>query len=109
MPSGSGDDDVLGVRAANAPRRAPSAGATVKLDRGAYPVIESAAASQPIGARATATAVAVDASDPLFHEAGVEATVLRADEPHEILIPLELHAPHGVERYRLTLRLELTR
>ncbi len=102
------DEDVLGI-GFQAPRRSTgAAGATVKIDRGAVSVLERTEVATS-HARATATAVAVDESDPLFNEVGIEPTVLRPGDPQEILVPLEFRTPQGSQRYRLTIRLEVSR
>jgi hypothetical protein len=111
------EDDVLDV-ALNAPLK-PTArpGATVKLDRAELPIIAATPApagtpapifrDSPATTAASATLVAVASTDALFQEPGVEPTVLRPNDPQEILVPLEVHSKHGVERYRLTIRLEI--
>jgi signal recognition particle receptor subunit beta len=104
----SADEDVLGI-GFEAPRRSSgSMGATVKLDRGAVSVLERTETDRS-HAHASATAVAVDETDPLFNEDGVEPTVLRPGDPQEILVPLELRTALGIQRFRLTIRLEVSR
>lgn len=106
--SSSADEDVLGI-GFEAPRRSPSAmGATVKLDRSAVSVLERSDADRA-HAHASATAVAVDENDPLFNEDGVEPTILRPGDPQEILVPLELRTALGIQRFRLSIRLEVSR
>jgi hypothetical protein len=61
------------------------------------------------GIAAQASAVEVDAADPLFAEPGVEPTRLSTGVPQEILVPLELEVGGEIHRYRLVLKLQLDR
>ncbi len=108
------DDDILEIlppapQETSAP--APG-GATIKIDRRDFAGMLGGAADpealSPAAAAATATAVEVSEEDPLFKEPGVVPTRLRAGEPQEILVPLEIESAQGIKRLRLTLRLDLT-
>lgn len=111
-PKPASDEDILGIQLPT--ERPGAAGRTIKIDRAqiaAAPEVVAAAkraAAAEVSA-ASISAVAVDNSDPLFNEPGVEATRLRPGQPQEILIPLEVDSGTGVQRFRLTVRLEIGR
>ncbi len=113
-PAGAEEEDVLGV---SVPASSRLAGETQKINvhdlesalaAPAAPVQETyGTPPRSSSAVASATAVEVAASDPLFNEEGLEVTRLVPGAPQEILVPLEVADGGTTRRYRLVLRLEI--